>query len=241
MIKLKSLLKEGKVWERKFGEPLPTFNSVMEKHQNNKLNENEVSVLKPAVKRAKSTLYGYINLKYHYAPLRKAINELLSIINKIDYVGIDFDDRKDIKPVYDLAHWKPPFIREPLSKSIKALSKALSNPKNFKEPDRVKNAVPSRLGSVLFPKYKEAVRAYKRFEKFNNQKISSVFPESKGTKLGSRLVGSFGGFRLLQDISKLYNNEGGFQLKQSLKDSIKAMDYSTSKRNQKKPVVGANK
>ena len=33
MIKLKSLLKEGKVWERKFGEPLPTLNSVMEKHQ----------------------------------------------------------------------------------------------------------------------------------------------------------------------------------------------------------------
>ena len=152
MIKLKTILKEGKVWERKFGEPLPTLNSVMEKHQQNQLNENEVSVLKPAVKRAKSTLYGYINLKYHYAPLRKALNELLSIINKIDYVAIDFDDREDIKPVYDLGHWKPPFIREPMSKSIKKLSNALSNPKNFKEPNRVKDAVPSRLGSVLFPK-----------------------------------------------------------------------------------------
>ena len=32
-MKLKSLLKEAKVWERKFGEPLPTLNSVMEKHQ----------------------------------------------------------------------------------------------------------------------------------------------------------------------------------------------------------------
>jgi hypothetical protein len=241
MIKLKTILKEGKVWERKFGEPLPTLNSVMEKHQQNQLNENEVSVLKPAVKRAKSTLYGYINLKYHYAPLRKALNELLSIINKIDYVAIDFDDREDIKPVYDLGHWKPPFIREPLSKSIKKLSNALSNPKNFKEPNRVKDAVPSRLGSVLFPKYKQAVKAYKRFEKFNNKKISSVFPESKGTKLGNRLVGSFGGFRLLQDVSKLLNNEGGFQLQQSLKDSIRDMDYLTNKRNQKREVVGANK
>ena len=36
MIKLKTLLKEGKVWERKFGEPLPTFSSVMEKHSGKK-------------------------------------------------------------------------------------------------------------------------------------------------------------------------------------------------------------
>ena len=127
------------------------------------------------------------------------------------------------------------------SNSSFKLSNALSKPKNFKEPDRVKNAVPSRLGSVLFPKYKQAVKAYKRFEKFNNKKISSVFPESKGTKLGNRLVGSFGGFRLLEDISKLFNNEGGFQLKQSLKDSIRDMDYLTNKRNQKRAVVGANK
>ena len=79
------------------------------------------------------------------------------------------------------------------------------------------------------------------YEKFNNKKISSVFPESKGTKVGNRLVGSFGGFRLLQDVSKLLNNEGGFQLQQSLKDSIRDMDYLTNKKNQKREVVGANK
>ena len=39
MIKLKTILKEGKVWERKFGEPLPTLDSVMKKHQENKLND----------------------------------------------------------------------------------------------------------------------------------------------------------------------------------------------------------
>ena len=33
MIKLKDLLNENKVWERKFGEPLPTLDSVREKYQ----------------------------------------------------------------------------------------------------------------------------------------------------------------------------------------------------------------
>ena len=35
-MKLKKLLKEAQVWERKFGEPLPTFSSVMEKHSGKK-------------------------------------------------------------------------------------------------------------------------------------------------------------------------------------------------------------
>ena len=63
----------------------------MEKHQQNQLNENEVSVLKPYCK--KDTLYGYIN-KNIMGPLKKTLNELLSIINKIDYVYFDFDDRR---------------------------------------------------------------------------------------------------------------------------------------------------
>ena len=205
------------------------------------LNENMVSVLKPPVRKAKSTIYGYINLQFHAVPLIKSMREFLKLISKIDIVGIDFDDREDIKPIWDLGHWRPPFIREPVSVSIKKLEKALKNPKNFKEPERIDYSVPKRLGSVLFPKYKQAVKAYKRFENFNNKKISSVFPESKGTKVGNRLVGSFGGFRLLQDVSKLLNNEGGFQLQQSLKDSIRDMDYLTNKRNQKREVVGANK
>ena len=41
-MKLKSLLKETKVWERKFGEPLPTFSSVMEKHSGKKIDEQGV-------------------------------------------------------------------------------------------------------------------------------------------------------------------------------------------------------
>ena len=33
MIKLKEILNESKFWVREFGDPLPTFNDVMEKHQ----------------------------------------------------------------------------------------------------------------------------------------------------------------------------------------------------------------
>ena len=124
---------------------------------------------------------------------------------------------------------------------IKKLERALKNPKNFNEPERVDYSVPKRLGSVLFPKYRQAVNAYKQFDKFNNKKVSDVFRDTKGKRIGNRLIGDFGGFNLLQDVSKLLNNEGGFQLQQSLKDSIRDMDYLTNKRNQKRAVVGANK
>ena len=240
MIKLKSLLKEGKVWERKFGEPLPTLDSVMKKHKQNQLNENMVSVLKPPVRKAKSTIYGYINLQYHAVPLIKSMREFLKLISKIDIVGIDFDDREDIKPIWDLGHWRPPFIREPVSVSIKKLEKALKNPKNFKEPERIDYSVPKRLGSVLFPKYKQVVNAYKQFDKFNNKKVSDVFRDTKGKKIGNRLIGDFGGFRLLQDVSKLLNNEGGFQLRDSLPDILRDIEYKADKKRGKKIVQGAN-
>jgi regulatory protein YycI of two-component signal transduction system YycFG len=42
MIKLKKLIKEAYVWERKFGEKLPTLDSVQKKHQN-KINEASYS------------------------------------------------------------------------------------------------------------------------------------------------------------------------------------------------------
>ena len=37
------------------------------------LNENMVSVLKPPVRKAKSTIYGYFNLQYHAVPLIKSM------------------------------------------------------------------------------------------------------------------------------------------------------------------------
>ena len=41
MIKLKSLIKEAYVWERKFGEKLPTLDSVQEKYEKKQLNEKK--------------------------------------------------------------------------------------------------------------------------------------------------------------------------------------------------------
>jgi len=204
------------------------------------LNENMVSVLKPPVRKAKSTIYGYINLQYHAVPLIKSMREFLKLVSKIDIVGIDFDDREDITPIWNLGHWKPDFIREPVSVLIKKLEKALKNPKNFNEPDRVDYSVPKRLGSVLFPKWRQVLRAYNQFDKFNNQKVSDVFRDTKGKKIGNRLIGDFGGFRLLQDIKKLLNDEGGFQLRDSLPDILKDIEYKSGGKRGKKIVQGAN-
>ena len=204
------------------------------------LNENMVSVLKPPVRKAKSTIYGYINLQYHAVPLIKSMREFLKLVNKIDIVGIDFDDREDITPIWNLGHWKPDFIREPVSVLIKKLEKALKNPKNFNEPERVDYSVPKRLGSVLFPKWRQVLRAYNQFDKFNNQKVSDVFRDTKGKKIGNRLIGDFGGFRLLQDVKKLLNDEGGFQLRDSLPDILKDIEYKSGGKRGKKIVQGAN-
>ena len=41
MIKLKSLVKEAYAWERKFGEKLPTLDSVQKKYEKKELNEKK--------------------------------------------------------------------------------------------------------------------------------------------------------------------------------------------------------
>ena len=41
MIKLKNLIKEAYAWERKFGEKLPTLDSVQEKYEKKQLNEKK--------------------------------------------------------------------------------------------------------------------------------------------------------------------------------------------------------
>jgi|3_EtaG_2_1085321.scaffolds.fasta_scaffold03901_8 hypothetical protein len=51
MIKLKKLLKESKyAWDRKFGDPLPTFKDIAEIHQNTSL-KNEGSFKRAPLKR----------------------------------------------------------------------------------------------------------------------------------------------------------------------------------------------
>ena len=122
-MKLKDLLKESMVWERNFGEPLPTLDSVMKKHQENKLNESPVSVLKPAKVERNSIIYGYINLKAYYNPVRKAWNELKNLLDKIDYTSIGFTDREDIEVPHSLNGWQEFFVKEPMLTSFRKMHK----------------------------------------------------------------------------------------------------------------------
>ena len=50
MKKLKDLLKESYVWERKFGEKLPTLADVQKKHNEGKLNEGGTKTYKSLMK-----------------------------------------------------------------------------------------------------------------------------------------------------------------------------------------------
>jgi len=239
MIKLKTILKEGKVWERNFGEPLPTLDSVMKKHQENKLNESPVSVLKPARVEKNSVVYGYITLQPYYNQIKKTWKQLDSLLNSIDYVAIDFDDRDEsLKNIDKLSHWKDDFIREPMLKSFKNFTKFVSNPKNMKDPERVQNAIKSSVRKSALPKWIQLTNLYKQYLKFNNKKISSVFPETKGKKIGERLIGDLGGFKLTEPVHKLFTNQKGFT-QQNLKSAFGDMDSRLKHRYKKIIVQGA--
>ena len=237
-MKLKSLLKETKVWERKFGEPLPTLNSVMEKHQQNQLNESPVSVLKPPKKERNSIIYGYISLKSHYNQIKKTWKELKALLDRIDYVAIDFDDRNEsLKAVTNLPGWQDPFIREPMIKSFKNFTKFVNNPKNMKEPERVQNAISKSIRQSALPKWIQLTKLYKQYLKFNNKKISSVFPATKGKKIGEKRIGDFGGFTLTEDVHKLFTNQSGFT-QTNMRDAFENMDWLMKGRYKKMMVRG---
>ena len=52
------------------------------------------------------------------------------------------------------------------------------------------------------------------------------------------MIGDFGGFNLLQDVKKLLNDEGGFQLRDSLPDILKDIEYKSGGKRGKKIVQG---
>ena len=237
-MKLKSLLKETKVWERKFGEPLPTLNSVMEKHQQNQLNESPISVLKPARVEKKSIVYGYITLQPYYNQIRKTWKDLKKLLDRIDYVAIDFDDRNEsLSAVTNLPGWKDPFIREPMIKSFRNFTKFVNNPKNMREPERVQNAISKSIRQSALPKWIQLTKLYKQYLKFNNKKISSVFPATKGKKIGQKRIGDFGGFTLTEDVHKLFTNQSGFT-QTNMRDAFESMDWLMKNRYKKIIVQG---
>jgi len=78
-MKLKSLLKETKVWERKFGEPLPTFSSVMEKHSGKKIDEQGI-----LSQRAGINVFGDRKLHLMSKGLRQSAFDLEKVAKKKD-------------------------------------------------------------------------------------------------------------------------------------------------------------
>ena len=81
-MKLKSLLKESKVWERKFGEPLPTLEDTTKRFKMKQEDLNEkVSTSDKDVKKVSSLL-------------GKSPKDVAAFVNKYD--GLDADDLLDV-------------------------------------------------------------------------------------------------------------------------------------------------
>ena len=69
-MKLKSLLKESKVWERKFGEPLPTLEDTTKrfKMKQENLNENDLNDVSKQLGKSSSDVTKFLK-KYKLEPL----------------------------------------------------------------------------------------------------------------------------------------------------------------------------
>ena len=87
-MKLKSLLKEAKVWERKFGEPLPTLDSVMKKHQGNKVNEKK-HLEGPLSRQSGINVFGGKQLQLMSKSLRQTAFDLEKVAKKKDEQAFD--------------------------------------------------------------------------------------------------------------------------------------------------------
>ena len=70
----------------------------------------------------------------------------------------------------------------------------------------------------------------------HNKKVSSVFKQTKGKKIGQKRIGDFGGFELTQDVHKLLKNQSGFT-QSDVNDAFKQMDYDIEKGSARKIMV----
>ena len=78
------LLKEAQVWERKFGEPLPTLDSVMKKHSGKKIDEQGV-----LSRRAGINVFGDRKLQLMTKNLRQTAFDLEKVAKKKDEQAFD--------------------------------------------------------------------------------------------------------------------------------------------------------
>ena len=116
-MKLKSLLKESKVWERKFGEPLPTLEDTTKAYKLKQEDLNEkVSTSDKDVKKVSSLL-------------GKSPKDVAAFVNKYD--GLDADDLLD---VLDTARAEPHHIRR---YSLMVMAAIKGNRRALKELDKL--------------------------------------------------------------------------------------------------------
>tara|TARA_X000001036_G_scaffold375876_1_gene364932 strand:+ start:304 stop:960 length:657 start_codon:yes stop_codon:yes gene_type:complete len=206
--------------------------------------ENPISTMSPPKEKGGTIAFGHINYgKFYLKPLEQAMKELYTLCRKVDIVATDFDDRELLKPFYNLGDWKKRVVSEPILTSVKKLDKALKNPKkNFKEPNRVINALPTgkSFPKLFISKYKKISSIAKNLEKFNNQKVSQVFPKAKQSDVGNQKIGSFMNDDYLThmfDIKAFANNKKDFDF--NLSDAHHYIK-SNSKSKSAKPVVIGN-
>ena len=206
--------------------------------------ENPISTMSPPKEKGGTIAFGHINYgKFFLKPLAQAMKELYELCRKVDIVATDFDDRELLKPFYNLGDWKKRVISEPTLTSVKKLEQALKNPKkNFKEPNRVINALPGgkNFTKLFMPKYKKISSIVKNLEKFNSQKVSKVFPKAKQSDIGNQKIGSF-----MNDeyLTKIFDIKGFALNKKDFDFNLSDAHYYISrsvKNKSAKPVVIGN-
>ena len=101
MIKLKSLVKEAYAWERKFGEKLPTLDSVQEKYEKKQLNEKkelDSKTIQAVSKMTDSNAHTHARIELAQALRNKRLEKAYRGIYEIENF---FNDSFGIKPIRD--------------------------------------------------------------------------------------------------------------------------------------------
>jgi len=205
--------------------------------------ENPISTMSPPKEKGGTIAFGHINYgKFFLKPLGQAMKELYELCRKVDIVATDFDDRDLLKPFYNLGNWEKKPIKEPILTSVKKLEQALKNPKkNFKEPNRVINALPTgkSFTKLFMSKYKKISSIAKNLENFNNQKVSQVFKNAKKSDIGNQKIGSFMNDDYLTkifDIKSFANNKKVSEF--NLSDAHYYISRSVKNKSSKPVVIG---
>ena len=91
MIKLKNLIKEAYAWERKFGEKLPTLDSVQEKYEKKQLNEKkelDSKTIQAVSKMTDSNAHTHARIELAQALRNKRMEKAYRALNELNlYFG----------------------------------------------------------------------------------------------------------------------------------------------------------